>query len=57
MNGYDYKITYLHHVMSTAFVRIKDDAILFTSSDEKLVKAFADGFVCGSGRTKKYYIE
>ena len=43
--------------MSCAFVRIKDDAILFTSSDEKLVKTFADGFLCGSGGSKRYYIE
>lgn len=57
MKGYDYKITYLSHIMSTAFVRIHDDAILYTSTDEKMVKAFADGFTCGSGGTKRYFIE
>ena len=50
-----YKITYLHHLMCCAFVRVADDAILYSNSDENLVRAFADGFT--TAKNCKYYVE
>lgn len=56
LKPFKYKITYLPEYMQCAFVRIADDAILYVGSEEN-VKLFAEGFKCGSGGTKTYYIE
>lgn len=50
-----YKLTFLGHDGLSAFVRIADDAILFSNDDERVVKAYADGFSASTGQ--EYYIE
>ena len=52
---YKYKVSYHHGLMCTMFVRVKDDAILYTNTEESLVKAFADGFCVA--KNEKFYIE
>lgn len=53
--SYNYKVTYLDYLMCMAFVRIPDDAILYTSDSEQLVSTYADGFC--TAKDEKFYIE
>lgn len=55
MDNCKYKITYLSYLMCSAFVRIADDAILYTNSNETLVSMYASGFC--TAKNEKYYIE
>lgn len=50
-----YKVTYLAHLMATAFVRVADDAILYANEDESLVRAYAKGFCTAKG--ERFFIE
>lgn len=52
---YKYKVSYHHELMCTMFVRLKDDAILYTNKDGSLVRAFADGFCVA--KNEQFYIE
>ncbi|SFG56427.1 hypothetical protein [Prevotella sp. KH2C16] len=55
LEDYNYKVTYLDYLKCMAFVRIADDAILYTSDSEQLVTTFADGFC--TAKNEKFYIE
>lgn len=55
MADYKYKVTYLHHLMAMAFVRIADDAILYTNENEMFVRMYAEGFC--NAKNEKFYIE
>ena len=50
-----YKITYLDSLMTVAFVRVADDAILYDIPNEDIVRAYANGFC--TAKNEKYYIE
>lgn len=50
-----YKISYVNSLMMTIFVRIADNAILYSNENEDFVKCFADGFC--QAKNEKYYIE
>lgn len=52
---FDYKVTYHSFELGSSFVRVADDAILYTNRDESLVIAFARGFC--QAMNKKFYIE
>ena len=51
----DYKVTYLGYLKATAFVRVKDDAILYASEKEENTVCFAMGFC--QAKDTKFYIE
>ena len=53
--NYKYKVTYLHHLMAMAFVRIKDDALLYTNENEMYVRMYAEGFC--NAKNEKFFIE
>lgn len=53
--NYKYKVTYLLHLMAMAFVRIKDDAILYTNDNEMYVRMYAEGFC--NAKNEKFFIE
>lgn len=55
LENYNYKVTYLDYLMSMAFVRISDGAILYSSNSEQLVSTYADGFC--TAKNEKFYIE
>lgn len=55
LESYNYKVTYLEYLKCMAFVRISDDAILYTSDSEQLVSTYADGFC--TAKDEKFYIE
>lgn len=50
-----YKVTYLDYLHCSAFVRVSDDAILYTNACEDFVRIFADGFC--TAKNVDYYIE
>lgn len=52
---YKYKVTYLHHLMALAFVRLADDAILYTNENEMFVRMYAEGFC--DAKNEKFFIE
>lgn len=54
-NRYNYKVTYFNEPMMCAFVRISDDAVLYSSTNEQFVIDFANGFKEKFGYD--YYIE
>lgn len=51
----NYKVTYIDYLMCMAFVRISDNAILYSSNSEQLVSTYADGFC--TAKNEKFYIE
>lgn len=51
----NYKITYLDYLMSCAFVRISDNAILYDNPNEEYVRLYAMGFC--TVYNEKFYIE
>lgn len=55
MSTYKYKVSYHTELMCTMFIRVKDEAILLTSSDEAYVTAYAAGYCAAKG--EKFYIE
>lgn len=55
MENCRFKVTYLHHLMATAFVRIEDDYILYANDDEMFVIMFAKGFC--AARDERFFIE
>lgn len=55
LTEYKYKVTYHSKEMGCSFVRIKDDAILFTNPKEDYVRMFAMGFC--QAKNEKFYIE
>ena len=55
IQDYKYKVTYLHHLMATAFVRIADDAIFYANGNETFVRLYAEGFC--NAKNEKFYIE
>lgn len=50
-----YKVTYLDYLHCSAFVRVSDDAILYSNACEDHVRLFADGFC--TAKNADYYIE
>lgn len=50
-----YKVTYLAHLMATAFVRVADDAILYSNENEDYVRIYAKGFCVAKG--ERFFIE
>lgn len=54
-NDFKYKVTYLHHLMACAFVRVADDMILYTNENELLVRMYAEGFC--NAKCERFYIE
>ena len=50
-----YKVTYLDYLKCSVFVRVADDAILYTNSIEDLVLIFAEGFC--TAKNQDFYIE
>lgn len=55
LENYNYKVTYIDYLMRMAFVRISDNAILYSSNSEQLVSTYADGFC--TAKNEKFYIE
>lgn len=51
---FEYKVTYHSLELGCSFVRVADDAILFTNTEERCI-AFAMGFCQALG--KKFYVE
>ena len=50
-----YKVTYLDYLHCSAFVRVSDDAILYTNENEDYERHIADG-LC-TAKNVDYYIE
>lgn len=50
-----YKVTYLDYLMCCAFVRIKDDAILYSNATEDFVIMYAKGFC--TAKNESFFIE
>ena len=55
IQDYKYKVTYLHHLMAMAFVRIADDALLYTNENEMYVRMYAEGFC--NAKNEQFFIE
>lgn len=55
IQDYKYKVTYLSEYMAMAFVRIKDDALLYTNENEMYVRMYAEGFC--NAKNEKFFIE
>lgn len=55
LTEYKYKVTYHSKELGCSFVRIKDDAILYTNPNEDYVRMFAMGFC--QAKNEKFYIE
>lgn len=54
-NEINYKVTYNADTMNCEFVRIKDDAILYSNPNEIFVIMFARGFC--TAKDTNFYIE
>lgn len=50
-----YKVTYLDYLKCSAFVRVADDAILYTNAVVDFVILFAEGFC--TAKNEDFYIE
>lgn len=50
-----YKVTYLHHLMAMAFVRIADELIIYCNENEMYVRVFAEGYCSAKG--ERLFIE
>ena len=55
LSEYKYKITYLDHLQACSFVRIADDAMLYTNRNEMYVRLYAEGYC--NAKNEKFYIE
>ena len=55
LSCYQYKVTYLDYLHCLAFVRISDDAILYSNANENYVELFAKGFC--TAKNESFYIE
>lgn len=55
MENYRYKVTYLAYLMTVAFVRVGDGAILYTNDNEDYVTMYAKGFC--AAKNEQFYIE
>lgn len=55
MEKYKYKVTYLDYLNCCAFVRVADDAILYSNENEHFVTLFADGFC--TAKNEHFFIE
>ena len=53
--NYKYKVTYLSEYKALAFVRIADDALLYTNENEMYVRMYAEGFC--NAKNEKFFIE